>query len=250
MPIVYVDPIDDSTEQLRRVMHYYGSAEAPRDVKQLRASNMEMMRAMGSPVVVKHKYNAEDVENGIAVASPNRSTTFKQTRRNDPVSHGVGFVSVETSPTEWLAPDASEVVRADDSPGPGWTNAPRYRGYGPGYLVYLIEPDRAEDLFKLGETGAIIKVQNALAQAPWYPEINDNDLVINVQLGRNHEVVGTYERYEAKQTSPVTTRGYDRRGSREYTEDGGNRFVIGQKFEMALVPRTPNEEVYKVEVDR
>lgn len=89
-----------------------------------------------------------------------------------------------------------------------------------------------------------------MAQAPWYPEINDNDLVINVVLGRNGEVADTFERYEAKQTNPTTTRGHDRKGRREYTEDGGNRFVVGQKFEMALVPRNENEQIYKVEVDR
>lgn len=232
------------------VHHYFGTPESPRDVRQYRASVAETLRALGSPVMVKHKYNADDVEKVVAVESPNRSTTFGQTRRNDPISHGVGFVSVEEQDDEWIGPDADEVVVSETSPGEGWVNAPRYRGYGPGYLLYLIEPDRAEDLFKLSEGGAIIRVQEAQALAPWYPEINDNDLIINVEFDRAGNVVATHERYEAKMVSPIAMRGYDRRGGREHQGVLGNRFVVGQNFEMAFVPKTQTEEIYQVEVDR
>jgi hypothetical protein len=87
-----------------------------------------------------------------------------------------------------------------------------------------------------------------MAQAPWYPEINDNDLIINVVLDIHGNIKDTLERYQAKMSSPVSMRGLDRRGRREYTEDGGNRHVVNQTFEMSLVP--VNDALYNVEVDR
>lgn len=233
---------------VRNVMFDYGAPDVPRDVKRLRANLAEALRSFGAPAVIKHKFNAQDVDDGLAIESPNRSTTFRQSRHNDPLSFGTGFVSVEVSDDEWVSPDLDEVVTADDAPGDGWTPAPLYRGYGLGHLIYVVEPDRAEDLFKLTETGAFIKVQNAVAQAPWYPEINDNDLLINVELGRDGRILRTHERYEAKQSSPTSIRGRDRRGAREYSEDGGNRFVVRQRFEMALIP--PNDILQQVPVDR
>jgi hypothetical protein len=61
-------------------------------------------------------------------------------------------------------------------------------------------------------------------------------------------VLKTHERYQAKQTNPITMRGLDRRGRREYSGGGGNRFAINQTFEMTLVPTT--HPLQKVETDR
>jgi hypothetical protein len=74
--------------------------------------------------------------------------------------------------------------------------------------------------------------------APWYPEIEDNDLLVNVVLDGQGNVVQALERYQAKQTNPISMRGLDRRGRREASEDGGNRFVVNQTFEMTIVPTT------------
>lgn len=202
---------------------------------------------MGAPVLVKHMYNDRDVTEGRAIKSPNFDDVYGQTRNEDPISHGIGFTSIETSSNEWISPEG-ELVVSGSRPSPRHIPAPKYRGFGPGYLIYIIQPDVTEDVFKLTEQGVLIKVQDATAQAPWYPEINDNDLIINVELGRNEQIVATRERYEAKMSSPTSMRGFDRKGRREYTEDGGNRFVIGQSFEMALIP--PNNVLYQVETDR
>jgi len=256
MPIsvILVDPLGpvpvpepSVTSGIFNVIRYYGDPRVPQDILRRRHQVMEAMRRFGSPVVVKHMYNDVDVKTGIAKPSPNFDTVYKQTRHNDPLSHGVGFVSVETSVDEWVSPVGKLVVSAT-TPGAGYVPAPRYRGFGPGYLTYIIEPDAAEDVFKLTEVGALIKVQTATAQAPWFPEMNDNDLLINVQLDRNGNVVSTGERYQLKMTNPTSIRGLDRRGYREYTEDGGNRFVVNQAFEMTLVPTT--DELYNVETDR
>lgn len=232
---------------VKNVIRYVGEGYIPQDIKRQRKQVMELMRRVGTPVLIKKMYTIADVESGEAERSPNYSSAYGQTRHNDPLSHGIGFVSVEQSPNEWITPNGGLVV-SPTSPGAGYTPAPRYRGFGQGYLTYLIEPDAATDFFKLTDTGAMIRVQEANAQAAWFPDINDNDLIINVTLDRMENITGVLERYQAKMTNPVSMRGLDRRGSREYSEDGGNRFVVNQTFQMTLVPE--NDELYNVEWDR
>ncbi len=226
---------------------YVGEKNVPQDILRLRRQVYDVMRQMGTPVLVKHMYNAHDVRDGLAVRSTNYDEVYGQTRHRDPISHGVGFVSVEKAEGEWVLPDGT-MVKADDRPA-GSEPAPKYRGFGPGFLIYMIQPDVAEDLFKVGETGALIKVQQARAQCPWFPEINDNDLICNVEVAKNGDILKVRERYQAKMTNPTSIRGFgDRNGRREYTEDGGNRYIVNQSFEMALLPN--DHEMYSVETDR
>jgi hypothetical protein len=69
-----------------------------------------------------------------------------------------------------------------------------------------------------------------------------------VELDRNENIVGSFERYLLRQTNPVSIRGLDRRGRRERATDYGNRHVVNQAFDMTLIP--DNEELYNVEIDR
>jgi hypothetical protein len=227
---------------------YVGAQNVPQDVKRRRRQVYDAMRRFGTPMLVKHMWNPEDAENGVATQSPGFDPVYGQTRNHDPLSHGVGYVSTELSDTEWYNTSTGAIVTASTSPGAGYAQAPKYRGFGPGYLVYIIEPDAALDFFKVNEVGSFIKIQTATAQAPWWPDINDNDLLINVVLDGAGTIVETLERYQAKQSNPISIRGLDRRGRREYSEDGGNRHVVGQSFEMTLVP--PNDALYSVETDR
>lgn len=228
------------------VRKYVGEEQVPQSLKRLRRQVYDAMRHLGSPVLVKHRYNADDVERGLARRSDNYNKTYGQTRHDDPISHGVGFVSVEEAENEWVMPDGT--LKYSDTQPNGATPAPKYRGYGPGYLLWMIQPDAAQDLFKVNEVGVFIKVQTATAQAPWFPEINDNDLIVNCEVDRNGSILKTYERFQAKQTNPVSMRGLDRSGRKEYSEDGGNRFVVNQNFEMVLMPET--DVIYRVETDR
>jgi len=237
-----------STNGIQNATHYIGEPNVQQAIRRQRRNNLETMRRFGTPCVVKHMYTIEDVENGIATRSPNYSSVYGQTRHDDPVSHGIGFVSVELSTNEWVKPDGTGIVVANSSPGPGYTQAPRYRGYGPGFLIYAILPDVAEDYFKLSEVGALIKIQSAQVQMGWYPDVSDNDLLTIVEIDRAYNIIETRERFLLKQTNPASIRGLDRRGRKEYTEDFGNRNITDQSFEMTLIP--PNEEVYKVEMDR
>lgn len=92
------------------VQKYVGEKNEPHDIKVTRKSSFEVMRRMGTPVVIKHMYNDDDVEAGVAEPSPNFSNIYKQTRADDPVSFGSGFVSVEKSDDEWINPSNSRIV--------------------------------------------------------------------------------------------------------------------------------------------
>lgn len=234
-------------DELFRVQKYVGEQNVPRDMRRLRKSTAGLMRRMGQPVIVKHMYNDLDVKLGLAEKSIEMQGAYGTVRNRDPFSHGVGFHSVERSTNEWISPDGS-IVNADESPGSGYQAAPKYRGYGPGFLTYIIEPDAAEDVFKLSSTGALIKIQSQSVVCGWFPEINDNDLIINVELDKQGRVVNSGERYLAKMTQPVSIRGLDRRGRREYSGDNGNRHMINQTFEMTLQPT--NSVLQNVEIDR
>jgi hypothetical protein len=212
---------------------------------------METMRRMGVPVIIKHMYNAEDVANGYAIDGANQDPVYGQTFYNDAITNGVGFASVETSPTEWISPTGSLVVDQPTSPGMGYVNAPKYRGYGPGYLVYAILPDVAEDVWKLTVQGNLFRTQQARVQLPWYPLAGDNDLMIVCQLDPWENVVGTYERFQLKQVQPISMRGADRYGIREFSlpPAGGDRLWVGQYCEANRV-RENDTTIYGVETNR
>lgn len=229
-------------------MRYYGSKAVPQDIRRRRINVAETMRRVGTPIIVKHMYTVKDVDSGVAQPSQNMSKAYNQPRHNDPISHGIGYSSVELSDNEWITPTGNDIIVSGSNPGAGYIRAPKYRGFGPGYLTYAVLPDVAEDYFKLSNTGALIKVQSAQVQMAWFPDVNDNDLIITCRVDRNFQVIETYERYQAKMTNPISIRGLDRQGRREYSEDFGNRHVIGQTFEMSLIPE--NDELMKVEVDR
>lgn len=248
MPVFSGLEIDRLPNGLAYISRYVGEPNVPRDIQKFRRYVMEMMRAYGQPVVVRHMYNDKDVQDGIAEPSGNWDDTYKQVRNRDPLSHGIGFVSVEKSPDEWIDIRTSQIVRATVSPGANYVQAPRYRGFGPGILTYIVEPDAAEDLFRLDPVGALIKVQTARAFTGWYPDISDNDLLINVVLDDRGNIIETKDRYQAKMTNPVSVRGRDRLGRSEFGGDRGNSHIINQSFEMTLVPS--NNVLMNVEVDR
>jgi hypothetical protein len=215
------------------------------------------MRMVGTPVLIKRMYTVEDVENGIAMLSPTMDTSVGQsTYFQDQLSHGVGYVSVETQPGEWYDPETLELYYSVLKPESSYLPAPRYRGYGPGLLTYVILPDRPEDVWKLDARGGMIRQQQAKVQLPWWPQAGDSDLLITCRLDQNGLVAETFERYLLKQVTPITMRGEDYRGHREYpgmqisgaANASGNRFWIGQECEASKSPT--NDVIYEVEIDR
>lgn len=222
----------------------------PWDIERQRRSNLEVMRRMGTPVLIKRMYTIEDVENGDAKESPTMDDIYHQsTYDKDELSHGVGYVSVETQDGEWYNPLNGDVYIANVVPDPTFLPAPKYRGYGPGFLTYAILPDRPEDVWKLTPQGTLIRQQEAMCQLPWWPQVGDNDLLITCRLDESGKIAQTYERYQLKMVTPITMRGLDRSGNREFEVNaGGNRFWVGQQCQANKVPT--NDEIYNVEVDR
>lgn len=235
---------------VQNIIHYLGEVQVPQDARRRRMQVMQAMIRMGTPVIVKHRFNIRDVAKGLAKKSPTWDDIYGQERHKDPFSHGVGFVSVEDSDNEWINPNNGQIVVSATSPGAGYVRAPKYRGYGPGYLTFAILPDVAEDMFKLDESGALIRIQNARAKMGWFPEVNDNDLLVLAELNGREQVIATHERYVLKQVTQISHRGLNRRGRRypNETMDYGNQLAINQVFELTLLP--PSEPGYAVEVDR
>lgn len=230
------------------VAKYVGERNVPHDIVRMRRYVYELMRRMGTPILFKKMLNEEDTYDGTVTTSANFDDIYEQTRNRDPLSHGIGFVSTELSDDEWIDPTTSQIITGLKNPS-GYQQAPKYRGFGPGMLIYLIEPDAAVDFFKHTPEGVFMKVQTATAIAPWWPDINDNDLLIHVELDRSGRIVETGERYQTKMTNPISIRGAkERRGRHEYSGDFGSRYVINTTFEMVLLPR--NHEFQKVETDR
>jgi hypothetical protein len=238
---------------------YTGDPQVPREIMEMRISNMEVMQRMGTPVLLKRIYTINDVDQGLAMESPGWDKIYNQVRHDDPLSYGTGFCSVDTQPGEWYDPTTLEVFTGDvDGPQPDLTSpdspflpAPRYRGYGPGFLTYAILPDRPEDVFKVGEQGTMIQTQSAKLQLPWWPLMGDNDLLIAVELDGAGMISQTYERYQLKMVQPISMRGRDRSGRREISNVnlGGNRYWVGQESEAVRVLPI-NDPIYSVETDR
>lgn len=227
---------------------YVGEENIPQDIKRLRRQVHDMMRRMGQPVIIKKMLTIKDVENGVAERSENYDSIYGQVRNNDNLSWGTGFVSVEKSDDEWINPSTGQVIKSDYTPDSSWPKAPKYRGYGPSIVTYIIEPDAPQDFFTLTPTGAMIQVQTSQVTMGWFPKVNDNDLIINVELDEYGHVAQSGKRFQAKMTNPVTIRGLDRRGREEFNGDLGNRHMVNQNYQMTMVP--DNNVIANVETDR
>jgi hypothetical protein len=261
------------TPQINYAYRYVVDPNTPKAVGRRRKTVYDIMRRLGSPFLFKHKWTDEDVSLGIAQKSPAYDDIYQTSLTQDNLSHGVGFVSQELSPNEWYDPSGNIIVSATN-PGYPYIQAPMYRGYGPGWLVWCIQSDTPTDYLKLDEGGVVIRVQEPQILCPYFPSMNDGDLLIACEIDREMTIVNTYDRYELKQVRQVAIRGYDMNGRREtginqqtpvgstgapfsgprgipYTSNytnQGNSFVINQ---ISVENRLPNNvPAYDVEIDR
>ena len=228
-----------------------GNRRTPQEIKRLRREVMDFCRKLGQPVVLKHQWGNADIVSGLAKNCPGCfDPAYAQTRNKCPVCFGIGIVSVEDDLQTNLYIENGELVTQAEQINE--VRAPMYGGYGAGYLTWMIEPDTPVDIFKINEQGVMVQTQQANGIAPWFPELHDNDLAINVQLTPNYEIeiINTYdmnfyntnyERYQLKMTNPITVRGFGQRAL-------GQDFQVQQTFEMAHVPQT--NILYEVPLDR
>ena len=245
----------------------------PAQVVRRRRSVYDVLKRVGTPFLFKHRWTDNDVTIGLAQPSPAFNDIYGTSVTYDSLSHGTGFVSQVLSPDEWYDPNGNIVV-SPTQPGSEYTQAPLYRGSGPGWIVWCIQTDAPDDYLKLEEGGTVVRVQEPQIICPWFPTMNDGDLLISLLLDNEGNILDTYDRWELKQTRQITIRGYNFNGAREtaidtqipygsagtplggtrgvpYTEsytNMGNAFIIQQ---LTVQNRLPNENVaYQVEVDR
>lgn len=245
----------------------------PKAVIRRRKSVYSALRRLGSPFLFKHKWTDEDVSLGLAQKSPAYNDIYETSLTSDNLSHGVGFVSQQLSSNEWYGPNGNIVV-SSTNPGYPYIQAPMYRGYGPGWLIWCIQTDTPTDYLKLDEGGVVIRVQEPQIICPYFPTMNDGDLLIAVEIDNGLNIISAYDRYELKQVRQVAVRGYDNNGRREtginqqtpigptgvpysgtrgipYTDsytNQGNSYVINQISVQNRLPQ--NVAAYNVEIDR
>ncbi len=202
-----------------------GSPNTPQEIKSLRRSVGDLLRAYGQPVVHMHIYNARDVENGVAKACPKCfDNDLKSARGNCTVCYGVGFVSKDDHLDKWIEEDLSIVDYNTGIP------APLFGGFAEPVLTWVVEPDVSLDVFKVNEQGVLVRTQQAASVAYFEPYMGDNDLMINVDLAQNGYTINNVgDRYELKAVQQNTIRG---QGART----GNPIFNVNQTFEMDLLP--------------
>lgn len=205
-----------------------GAPNTPQEVKRFRRQNMDLCRWQGQSVILKHMWNQDDVTAGIAKKCPAcYDDAYDQVRNDCGVCYSVGFVSVENDPTHRFINTLGVIVSIN--PGTN-VEAPRYGGFGPSFLTWVLEPDVAVDVFRINEQGVMIQTYDATSFAPWYPKLGDNDLLINVDLGPDgYTILSTHKRFQLKMVQQVTLRGWGKRGQ-------GQQHLIGQTFQMSAIP--------------
>jgi hypothetical protein len=235
-----------------------GPPVTPQEIKRLRRENMDLCRKMGQPVVYRHMWNEDDEEDGVAERCPAcYDPAYDQSRDDCPVCFGFTFVSHEkaVNPNLYVTPDG---LLADVAPGwdpdvdppvaapEGYVRAPRYGGFAESVLTWLVEPDVAVDVFRVMDTGTMVRTYEAVGVAPWFPGLADNDLCVEVELAPNdYSIVDSGDRFQLKMVQPITVRGFGKRGRPPGSR--GKAFRVAQSFQMSRAPNNTN--LYSVPLD-
>lgn len=227
-----------------------GHPRTPQDIQWMRRNNIETVRRMGQPVIWRHTFKEDDFEQGFYTFQIAQGSTenipvkrcpacfdaeYEQTRGDCPVCFAIGIVSVEDDPNLYI----DTIGRITKTPN--LTPAPKYGGLGPSVLTWTIQPDVPEDVFRISERGALIRTQESTVIAPWTPEMQDNDLIVDVELQHDgYRIRKEYDRHVLQTTSPQTIRGFGK-----YAR--GREFIVGQSFSMDRLPK--GHILYRVPLD-
>ena len=223
------------------------------DIRRFRTENMDACRTMGQPIVWRHRFDMLDLERPYRLEYFGREedevackrcpacyeTVYEQPRTDCQVCNAVTIVSTEDAVDMWI----TEEGRLTDTDTGGLDLAPRYRGFGPSVLTWIIEPNVPEDVFRISESGVLTRYQRAEGYAPWYPKMADQDIVINVALQftkDDYTITDTSERFLLDTVQPQQIRGFGR-----MTTD--QSYASGQSFQMARIER--NHHLYSLEID-
>lgn len=212
-----------------------GPPSVPQEIKRHRKQIGDMLRRFGQPVIHRHMYTLDDVEKGIAKKCPACfDEAYSQVRNDCPVCHSVGFVSVRESDDRWISSSGEIVTEKTIQP------APLYGGFAEPTLTMFMQPDVPIDLFKINDRGLLTRVEDAKAYTYYDPIFADNDILITVDLAQDgYTIKNVLDYYQAKKANQHTIRGWGR-----FQSKNQNQYIVGQEFEMALIP--PNNVLRRV----
>lgn len=154
------------------VIGYTGPSSDPQEIRLLRSTSMEFHETLGQLVIHKHRWNDQDVANGLAQVCPFHDDTYER----DPFDlycFGTGILG----------------------------------GYADGTLTPVTFGDVQEDLFRPNAQGILIHERHPGLTAPWIPDMGDADLIIVVEVNNNGGITEIGDRFELREVNPVTMRG-------------------------------------------
>jgi len=164
--------------------NYLGPRSTPQEVRDLRASSFDFHKTLGKAIIHKHRWNVQDVRDGKAVICPFQDISYNSSHVNCDYCFGTSFLG-------------------------GWDD---------GAITFLTLSDATQDVLRVGKEGIIYLDQHPGFTAPWVPLIGDGDLLIKADLeSDNWDIIREHERYELKEVTPVTMRGFQKASQpREY----------------------------------
>ena len=207
-------------------MKNVGPPSTPQEIKRQRRQVGDALRRYGQPVVHRHMYTLDDVDNGIAKKCPACfDDAYSQDRNDCPVCHSIGFVSVEND--EYRFVDSNGDYTYEETS----IVAPKYGGFAEPMLTLIMQPDVPIDLFKINDRGVLTRIKDSKAYTYFNPIFADNDLLITVEVAVDgYSIKNILDYYQAKMANRHTIRGWGKRVRNE------NQYIVGQEFEMALIP--------------
>jgi hypothetical protein len=157
-----------------------GPAGTPHSVKELRQSSFDLHEQLGFPVIHKHRWNEQDLREGLVDRCPLHDDIYDRDLSWDNVCFGTGYVG----------------------------------GFGDPSIVFVTLQDAPQQTVKIGPQGALMLDQHPQLTAPWLPFMGDGDLVILADFTPGTwDVLDTHERYELREVRPITIRGPEFRTS-------------------------------------
>jgi len=177
-----------------------GGARTPNEVKQLRQSSFELHESLGFPVIHKHRWNEQDLREGLVQRCPLHDDIYDSDPSYDNICFGTGFVG----------------------------------GFSDPVIVFVTLQDAQTDTIRISPNGTLVMDTHPQLTSPWNPEMGDGDMIILADFATGTwEITDLHERYELKEVTPVTMRGPH---FSLQPEVGRNRFRISQQANVDKLP--------------
>lgn len=174
-----------------------GETNVPMSIRQLREKVLEFQLTLGQALLFMHRWNEDDVEDGLATRCPYcRDTVYQQSRSNDPYCFGTGYLG----------------------------------GFRAAVVIYATLSDVLTDTFKLSPAGVLVRDQHPICSAPWFPTMKDGDMLIKADFQLDGRTVTRLrDRYSLREVTPVNPRGPFRGITRfQHRPD----YVVSQNFQI------------------